>query len=125
MEILRKADFQQLDDKVFNFKYWKKVAYNYLQRHLLFIFQAISEKDKNHPEGTNIEEAGVIPYQQFGSINPGELFGMYMEYLPDQGTLPGRGGYLFPKPRDLGRSFNIHAAGESNFYQPNQPGIET
>ena len=83
-----------------------------------------SERDKNHREGTNVDETGVIPCMQLGSINPGELFGEYLKFVPSEGTMEGRGGYLFPKPRDVSRSFNIHAAGENGLFQPNQPGIK-
>ena len=57
-----------------------------------------------------------------GSINPGQLFGEYLKFLPDHGTIDGKGGYLFPKPCDVNKTFDIHAAGEMKLYQPNQPG---
>lgn len=70
-----------------------------------------------------MEETGVIPIMQLGTINPGELFGLYMDFLPDEGTIEGSGGYLFPKPRDAGKSFDIHSPSETKLFQPNQPGI--
>jgi len=78
-----KKDFKLIEDKTFKLSYWKQVR---------------SERDKNHREGTNVDETGVIPCMQLGSINPGELFGEYLKFVPSEGTMEGRGGYLFPKP---------------------------
>ena len=64
----------------------------------------------------------MIPCKQLGAINPGYLFGEYMKYLPDGGTIEGKGGYLFPKPKEPSKKFDVHTAGEMNLYQPNQPG---
>ena len=81
-----------------------------------------SERDKNHPEGTNVQESGIIPCRQFGEINPGELFGFFLQYVPDEGTIDGKGGFLFQKPRDACKTFDLHDPEENLFYQPNQPG---
>ena len=55
----------------------------------------------------------MIPCQQLGAINPGYLLGEYIKYVPDSGTIEGKGG---------SKKFDVHAAGEMDMYQPNQPG---
>lgn len=73
--------------------------------------------------GTNIAEGGSIPDMEiFPGFNPAKLFGIYLSYVPDGGTLEGKGGYLFPKPRDAGTNFNIHDPKEMKLYHANQPG---
>ena len=90
----------------------------------LFPHQVISEQDKNHSRGTNREETGVIPFLDITkTFNPGYIFNEYLKYLPQGGTLMGRpGGFLFPKPKDTCKSFNIHNPDTMILFQPNQPG---
>lgn len=88
------------------------------------MLQVRSEKDKSHKLGTNTAEGGSIPdLELFPGFNPAQLFQKYLNYVPDEGTIEGKGGYLFPKPRDTGRSFNIHDPAEKKLYYANQPGI--
>ena len=74
--------------------------------------------------GTNVSEGGAIPDMEiFPGFNPGKLFGFYLGFVPDEGTLDGKGGYLFPKPRDSGATFNIHDPAEMRLFHANQPGL--
>ena len=74
--------------------------------------------------GTNVAEGGCIPDMEiFPGFNPAKMFGKYLSYVPDVGTKEGKGGYLFPKPRDCGASFNIHDPGENNLDHSNMPGL--
>ena len=66
----------------------------------------------------------MIPFMDFTpTYNPGRLFELYMEFVPDAGTMEGRdGGFLFPKPKTQSLAFNIHDKEEKILYQPNQKG---
>lgn len=85
----------------------------------------ISEQDKNHKLGTNRQETGIIPFMFITStFNPGEIFELYLSFLPDAGTLPGKpGGFLFPKPRLPCKKFDVHLVENKTLFQPNQSGI--
>ena len=86
------------------------------------MLQVRSEKDKFHKLGTNTVEGGSIPdLELFPGFNPAQLFQKYLSYVPDEGTLEGKVGYLFPKPRDSGGSFNIHDPAENKPVHANQP----
>ena len=109
MDQLKKKDFEVYDDKVKKFKY---------------VRHATSEKDKNHPEGTNSAVYGCIPFMDFAAnFNPGEIFAFYLQLLPDEATKEGsEGGYLFPRPRLPSKKFNPHDPNASCLYEPNQKG---
>ena len=67
----------------------------------------------------------MIPFLDISPVfNPGYIFSEYLKYLPDQGTLTGKpGGFLFPKPKDPSKGFDIHDPKNMELYQPNQSGI--
>jgi hypothetical protein len=57
------------------------------------------------------------------TFNPGEIFQEYLKYVPDSGTMAGKpGGFLFPKPRDSCKGFDVHDKDTMVLFQPNQPG---
>ena len=57
------------------------------------MLQVRSEKDKSHKLGTNTAEGGSIPdLELFPGFNPAQLFQKYLNYVPDEGTIEGKGG---------------------------------
>ena len=46
-----------------------------------------------------------------------------MDFLPDPPAEAGGHSYLFLKPRDICKSFDIHDPNQRNFYHINQPGL--
>ena len=51
---LKKSDFQEVDDQTWNFKFIKKVFQDLIfwnRSRLFYLFQVISEQDKNHKRG--------------------------------------------------------------------------
>ena len=109
MNELKKEDFVIYEDPIKKFKYINHIK---------------SERDKNHPDGTNSAMYGVIPFLDFASnYNPGEIFSFYMQFLPDKATKEGcKGGFLFPKPRIPSQKFDPHDPNEMCLYEPNQRG---
>ena len=74
--------------------------------------------------GTNVAESGCIPDMEiYPGLNKDNMFGKYLSYVPGVGTKEGRGGYLFPKPKDCGASCNIHDPKETHLYSSNMPGF--
>ena len=62
----------------------------------------------------------------FGSINPGEIFGLFLSFVPDTGSIDGKGGLLFMKPKANCKGFDVHNPKEKILYQPNQSvGVNT
>ena len=114
LDELKAKVFKVIEDKNFIFKYIKKV---------------MSESDKNHPGGTNVQCNGVIPFlvienNQNSSFNPGEYFQFYLTFLSQEATKEHlEGGWLFPRPRKQGQGgLNIHKAGEMALFEPNMKG---
>ena len=108
MENLKKKYFQIIEDNIYDFKYIRKV---------------VSEKEKNAAGGSNSACHGVIPFLDMSSgYNPGEYMEFYMSLLPDESTKEGlEGGFLFPKPRQPSRKFNMQDP-DQKMYEPNQKG---
>ena len=107
---LKKSDFVIYEDAVKKFKYIKHMK---------------SEKDKNHSEGTDSSVYGCIPFLNFsGRFNPGEFFKFYLQFVPDQSTKEGvQGGFLFPRPRQQSKRFDLHDPVEVNLYEAKQKGL--
>ena len=85
------SDFDIINDNVYSFKYIRKTR---------------SEVTKNHREGSNSSNHGVIPFLSMdGSFNPGEIFSYYIEQA--RSTDPNV-KVLFRKPRDVSAKFNPH-----------------
>ena len=82
LEELKKKDFDVIEDRIYDFKYIRKVE---------------SEKEKNHKEGSNSSCHGVIPFLDLAEgFNPGEYMEFYMSLVPDNLTKTNvEGGYLF------------------------------
>ena len=108
LEELKKQDFKVFEDPVMKFKHIKHCK---------------SEKDKNHREGTNSKNYGVIPFITFSDgFNPGVLFEFYLESIPDEKDgCKVEGGYLFPRPRQASRKFDINDPSQA-MYEPNMKG---
>ena len=114
LDELKAADFREVEDEKFDFKYLKKF---------------ISEQDKNHRAGTNVQCSGVIPFVNIINdeddcfFNPAEYFSFYLKFVPFNASKPAKeGGYLFPRPRKVGNSLDIHKAGEMHLYKANMKG---
>ena len=127
MRDLKQSDFETVDDKIWNFTCVKKVLIGPTFVILNLVAQVISEQDKNHRKGTNRQETGVIPLIEIApNFNPGKLFLEYLKYLPeiktDVGLVSKHGDYLFPRPKDCCKSFNVHDAKMMSLFQPNMPG---
>lgn len=107
---LRKKDFKEFEDAVKKFKYIKHDS---------------TEKDKNHQQGTNSSVYGCIPFLDFAdNFNPGKIFSFYLKCLPDESTKEGvEGGFLFPKPRQQSKKFDMHNSDQICLYEPNMKGL--
>ena len=106
LEELKKKDFDVIEDRIYDFKYIRKVE---------------SEKEKNHKEGSNSSCHGVIPFLDLAEgFNPGEYMEFYMSLVPDNSTKTNvEGGYLFQTPNHPILNFKIHDAG-TPLYEPNK-----
>ena len=88
LEFLKKEDMAIIEDPIKKFKFIRHIK---------------TEADKNHTFGTDSRNYGCIPFMQFTDrFNPGEYFEFYLSLLPDE-----TGIYLFPKPRQINRRWNI------------------
>ena len=108
MDKLKKVHFAVREDAIKKLRYVKHIA---------------SEKDKNHGEGTVSALNGCIPCINFGRFNPGRFFEKYLEALPDEATKAGmEGGFLFMKPRQSSKKWNIHSPDSKILFEANMKG---
>ena len=106
LEELKKKDFNIIEDRIYDFKYIRKME---------------AEKEKNHKEGSNSACHGVIPYLDLAEgFNPGQFMEFYMSLVPDKSTKTNvEGGFLFQTPRRGSLKFKLHDAG-TLLYEPNK-----
>ena len=71
-----------------------------------------SEAEKCNKSGTNTKTAGVIPFVDFDGFSPGLFVEFYLGLLHDEGEC-----WLFPKPRDISKTFHPHSKNETTFYE--------